>query len=110
MAIYTSLKARREMLRRIRLFTNQLKKKANLAHIAVGTCLSVDSDSIYGIYAVATLPKYRKGGIATTIMKSALVNCIAIKNQNFAPQTIKDSKAEKLYLHSGFKKNLIVKF
>jgi len=86
------------------LFKNQHFFIAYIADKAVGTCLIIDSDDRYGIYAVATLPEYRKKGIATSVMKSALVNCIDIKTQNLTLQTIKDSSAEKLYLHLGFKR------
>ena len=86
------------------LFKNQHFFIAYIADKPVGTCLLVDSDDMYGIYAVATLPEYRKKGIATSVMKSALVNCMNIKVQNLTLQTMKDSNAEKLYLHLGFKK------
>jgi len=86
------------------LFKNQHFFIAYLEDEAVGTCLIVDSHDTYGIYAVATLPEYRKKGIATSVMKSALVNCMNSKIQNLTLQTMKDSNAEKLYLYLGFKK------
>ncbi|WCO01787.1 GNAT family N-acetyltransferase [Psychroserpens ponticola] len=86
------------------LFKNQHFFIAYIADKAVGTCLIIDSNDTYGIYSVTTLPEYRKKGIATNVMKSALVNCINIKVQNLTLQTIKDSSAEKLYIHLGFKK------
>ncbi len=86
------------------LFNNQHFFIAYISNIAVGCCLIIDSDNTFGIYAVATLPEYRKKGIATSIMKSALEYCLNIKKQNFTLQTIKNSNAEKLYLHLGFKK------
>lgn len=86
------------------LFKNQHFFIAYLADEAVGTCLIVDSDNIYGVYAVATLPEHRKKGIATSVMKSALINCMNSKIQNLTLQTIKSSNAESLYLHLGFKK------
>jgi ribosomal protein S18 acetylase RimI-like enzyme len=86
------------------LFKNQHFFIAYIADKAVGTCLIIDSNDTYGIYAVATLPEYRKKGIATSVMKSALVNCMNIKIQNLTLQTMKDSNAEKLYVNLGFKK------
>lgn len=86
------------------LFKNQHFFIAYLEDEAVGTCLIVDSDNVYGVYAVATLPEHRKKGIATSVMKSALINCISSKNQNLTLQTIKGSNAENLYLYLGFKK------
>lgn len=85
-------------------FKNQHFFISYIENRAVGTCLIVDFDDVYGIYAVATLPEYRKRGIATSVMKSALTNCIGVNTQNFTLQTIKDSNAENLYLHLGFKK------
>lgn len=86
------------------LFNNQHFFIAYISNVAVGSCLIIDSDNAYGIYAVATLPEYRKKGIATSVMKAALEYCINIKDQNLTLQTIKDSNAEKLYLRLGFKK------
>lgn len=86
-------------------FNNQHFFIAYIENKAVGTCLIIDSDNFYGIYAVATLPEHRKKGIATSVMKSALANCLNVKIQNLTLQTIKNSNAEKLYLHLGFEKD-----
>lgn len=86
-------------------FKNQHFFIAYMGEIAVSSCIIIDSNNVYGIYGLSTLPEYRKRGIATSIMKSALVNCINTKVQNFTLQTIKGSNAENLYLGLGFKKN-----
>ncbi|MDX1271475.1 GNAT family N-acetyltransferase [Bizionia paragorgiae] len=87
------------------LYKNQYYFMASINKQTVATCLIVDSDSVYGIYGVATAPQFRKQGIATSLMKAAITSCLSKKEQLLTLQTVKDSNAEKLYQTLGFKED-----
>ncbi len=86
-------------------FKNQFFFIASINEEPVGVCLLIENEGIYGIYAVATHPKFRKKGVATTTMKKALEDCINGENANLTLQVMTGSYAEKLYENLGFKED-----
>lgn len=85
-------------------FENQHYFVAYLDEVPVGVCLIVEDEEIYGLYAIATNPKYRKQGVATTIMKKSIERCQPKNNTVLALQVLSGSRAEHLYRKLGFKK------
>jgi len=71
---------------------------------AIGVALTVVDGGTAGIYAVATLPNYRKKGVSTTIMKKAISDAQAIGCNTITLQVIQDSYVENFYQHLGFKR------
>jgi ribosomal protein S18 acetylase RimI-like enzyme len=74
---------------------------------AVGTVLLVFQGSTAGIYAVATLPDFRKRGVAATIMAEALSDAKKRGASTITLQVILGSYAEKFYEKLGFQKEYV---
>ncbi|CAL2101125.1 putative N-acetyltransferase domain-containing protein [Tenacibaculum sp. 190130A14a] len=85
-------------------YENQHYYIAYINEVPVGVCLIVEDKKIYGLYAIATNPKYRKQGVATTIMKKSLEACQLPKDSILALQVLSSSGAERLYKNLGFVK------
>lgn len=68
----------------------------------VGVCLSIIHNNIMGIYAVATLPEYRKQGISASIMKKAIQDAKKLNVHSVTLQVMTNSYAHKFYTHLGF--------
>lgn len=67
-----------------------------------GVCLAIVHNNMIGIYAVTTLPEYRKQGISTAIMKQVIHDG---QKSNIYPVTLQvmtDSYAHRFYKHLGF--------
>lgn len=85
-------------------FENQHYFIAYIDEVPVGVCLIVEDKEIYGLYAIATNPNYRKQGVATTVMKKSLEACQLPKDSVLALQVLSSSGAERLYRNLGFAK------
>ena len=71
----------------------------------MGVCLSIVHDGIMGIYAVATLPEFRKQGISTTIMRQAIkdyLNEDTSLDKSVILQVMTNSYAHQFYKKLGF--------
>lgn len=68
----------------------------------VGVTLSIYHKNIAGIYAVATLPEYRKKGISTTLIQRAVNDAISNNITTITLQTSTESYAHSLYRKLGF--------
>ncbi len=68
----------------------------------VGICLAITYKDIMGIYAVATLPEYRKQGVGTTIMQQAIRGAQATGINEVTLQVMTESYAHKFYRKLGF--------
>lgn len=66
----------------------------------VGTTLIVHTEGLAGIYAVATLPEFRKRGVSTTVMSHALSEALS---PQITLQVMDGSYAQSLYEKLGFK-------
>jgi ribosomal protein S18 acetylase RimI-like enzyme len=75
---------------------------AYLDHKPAGVCLFVLTDGVAGIYAVATLPEFRKKGVATTLMKRGIHDAREKGCQTITLQVSTGSYAESLYRKLGF--------
>lgn len=69
--------------------------------VATGLCIT--HENIAGIYAVATIPEFRKQGISTSIMKKVIEDASAKKVDGITLQVEADSYANKFYRDLGFK-------
>jgi GNAT superfamily N-acetyltransferase len=76
---------------------------------AVGVALVVYSNGVAGIYAVATLPEYRKKGISTSIMKHAMLEASQKGIHTAILQVVHKSYAEHFYTKLGFASSFIIK-
>lgn len=85
-------------------YENQHYFIAYIDEVPVGVCLIVEDEEIYGLYAIATNPNYRKQGVATTVMKKSLEACQLPKDSVLALQVLSSSGAERLYRNLGFVK------
>lgn len=70
----------------------------------VGTALTVSEGESAGIYAVATLPDYRRQGISAMIMNQAIHEARARGARVVTLQVKQDSYVEDFYRHLGFKR------
>lgn len=77
---------------------------ASLEGKDAGVCLALYHQNIAGIYAVATLPDYRKKGISTTVMQAAIDDAIADGALAVTLQVFEGSYAERFYERLGFEK------
>lgn len=68
---------------------------------AVACLLTVETPPIVGIYATATLPQYRRRGIATELLRQVRHGVGA--RATLALQAFSGSSAESLYLKRGFR-------
>jgi len=68
----------------------------------LGVCLSIIHNNIIGVYAVATLPEYRKQGISATIMKEAIHEAQKSNIHSVTLQVMTNSYAHQYYKHLGF--------
>jgi len=68
----------------------------------LGVCLSIIHNNIIGVYAVATLPEYRKQGISATIMKQAIHEAQKSNIHSVTLQVMTNSYAHQYYKHLGF--------
>jgi len=69
----------------------------------VGVVLCIYYKNIAGIYAVATLPEYRKKGISTTLIQRAVNDAIINNITTITLQTATGSYSHSLYKKLGFK-------
>lgn len=68
----------------------------------IGTALAIKKDHTLGIYAVATLPDFRKQGVSSFLMEK-IVSQSHTSDEIVTLQVLKNSYAEKFYLKLGFK-------
>lgn len=68
----------------------------------VGVTLCIYYKNIAGIYAVATLPKYRKKGISTILIQRAVDDAIKNNIATITLQTFTESYAHSFYKKLGF--------
>lgn len=76
---------------------------------AVGTPLLVMTKGLGGIYAVATLPEYRKQGVGTSLMAQAIADARSRGDDLITLQVAEGSYAESLYEKLGFMKQFCAK-
>lgn len=69
----------------------------------VGVCLCIYHNNMAGIYAVATLPEYRKLGISTTLMHQIIKDGVKNNITLATLQVATNSYAHSFYRHLGFK-------
>lgn len=72
-------------------------------NIPVGVLLCIYNKSIAGIYAVATLPKYRRKGISTTLIQRAVDDALCNNITTITLQTSTESYSHCFYRNLGFK-------
>ena len=70
---------------------------------AAGVTLLLQTGSVGGIYAVATLPEHRRRGVSTALLRRAIDDARARGCQTFALQVAEGSDAHRLYLALGFR-------
>ncbi len=68
----------------------------------VGVCLSIIHNNLLGIYAVATLPEYRKQGVSAAIMKRAINDSQKSNIRSVTLQVMTNSYAHQFYKRLGF--------
>lgn len=68
----------------------------------VGVTLCIYYKNIAGIYAVATLPEYRKTGVSTTLIQRAVDDAISNNMATITLQTSTESYAHSFYRNLGF--------
>jgi ribosomal protein S18 acetylase RimI-like enzyme len=68
----------------------------------IGTALAIKKNHTLGIYAVATLPDFRKQGVSSFLMQK-IVSQSQTSDEIVTLQVLKNSYAEKFYLKLGFK-------
>lgn len=68
----------------------------------VGVCLAIENNAIIGIYAVTTLPAYRKKGISTSLMNHVLQEAIRHGIKHITLQVSTKSYAHNFYKKLGF--------
>ena len=68
-----------------------------------GVLLLVTHGATAGIYAVATLPEFRKQGVSTTLLAHAVRLAREQGRSIVTLQVARGSDAERLYLHQGFR-------
>jgi GNAT superfamily N-acetyltransferase len=81
-----------------------------LGDAAVGVTLTVCTSGIAGIYAVATLPSFRKQGVSATLMKQAIADARARGCRTITLQVKQDSYAEGFYQRLGFERVFSTRF
>jgi len=86
---------------------NQIFYVGFLDHEPVGTVLTVFDGETAGIYAVATLPRHRKKGVSTTIMRQAIQDAEARGAKIVTLQVRQDSDVEDFYRNLGFQRNFV---
>lgn len=74
-----------------------------LAGEAAGVTLLLQTGSVGGIYAVATLPAHRRRGVSTTLLRRAIGDARARGCRTIALQVAEGSDAHRLYLSLGFR-------
>jgi len=68
-----------------------------------GVTLLLQTGSIGGIYAVATLPEHRRRGVSTALLRRAIEDARARGCRTIALQVAEGSDAHRLYLALGFR-------
>ena len=69
----------------------------------VGTALIVRTGNLAGIYAVATIPNFRKQGVGSSVMSRAISDARSMDSEAITLQVVEGSYAESLYKKLGFK-------
>jgi GNAT superfamily N-acetyltransferase len=64
--------------------------------------LGVRTDTVFGVYAVATRPEFRRRGFSSTLLAHLLDCAIASGSDRLALQVVAGSYAEQLYQKLGF--------
>lgn len=72
-----------------------------------GVTLLLITEKIAGIYAVATLPEYRKQGVSTAILKRATSDALAKRCGIIALQVLHNTYVETFYTKLGFRTSFI---
>jgi GNAT superfamily N-acetyltransferase len=72
--------------------------------VAAGATLVVHTPGVAGIYAVATLARFRKMGVSTSLLRAAISDARARGARTFTLQTKLDSYAESFYRRLGFER------
>jgi GNAT superfamily N-acetyltransferase len=67
-----------------------------------GTCGLVSFNNVGGVFSVGTAPEYRRRGVATALLHSAIADSLSIGNSLLYLITTKGSDAERLYASLGF--------
>ncbi|MDR3614375.1 MAG: GNAT family N-acetyltransferase [Candidatus Obscuribacterales bacterium] len=75
---------------------------------AVGVCLLVRTGEVAGIYAVATLPEFRKRGISATLMREAINYSSEHGCSVVTLQVVTNSYAQSFYEKLGFNVSYVV--
>jgi GNAT superfamily N-acetyltransferase len=68
----------------------------------VGTLISVYTDSMMGLYAIATLPAYRRRGVCTALVRVSEADAIGRDIATATLQVTAGSIAETVYLDLGY--------
>ena len=68
----------------------------------VGVCLTIETESCTGIYAVATLPSERKQGISTSLIHTAIQSIHKVPDNIICLQVETNSYAHNFYKKLGF--------
>jgi len=67
-----------------------------------GVCQLVSFNKVGGIFTMATVPEYRRKGVASTLLRRAIADSFRIGNNLLYLTTTKGSNAERLYTNHGF--------
>ncbi|NEU98274.1 GNAT family N-acetyltransferase [Bradyrhizobium uaiense] len=68
----------------------------------VGTLISIYSDSLIGLYAIATLPEHRRLGVCTTLVRVSEADAIGREISTATLQVMAGSIAETVYRDLGY--------
>jgi ribosomal protein S18 acetylase RimI-like enzyme len=96
------LRAFTESARRNRAAPEQALFLARVAGVPAAVALGVHTGGVYGVYAVATLPEFRRRGLATALLERARADAVARGADRLALQVAEGSAAERLYRRLGF--------
>ncbi|HEY3686144.1 MAG TPA: GNAT family N-acetyltransferase [Streptosporangiaceae bacterium] len=88
--------------RRNRAAPGQALFLARVAGVPAAVALGVHTGGVYGVYAVATLPEFRRRGLATALLERARADAVARGADRLALQVAEGSAAERLYRGLGF--------
>ena len=67
-----------------------------------GVCLTIHIKNLLGIYAVTTLPEFRRKGVSVSIMKKAVADAMSTGIDGVTLQVFSGTYAERFYKELGF--------